>query len=507
MINPAAGPEAGALVIPSGAEIKAGVKKIPEVADKLIGELAGATKAIPFGGDASVLLNQNLKLGTIDPKGFVEAARLLPKAAFSPKAVADLKLHLEATDKRMGGLMKKSGLDLEVADDVSAALRNAWLQKIPGLKQYLGASDRAYTAPLASLRASTFLKLVGPHLTKGKTFATDPKLFKGYAEMVNVLSGRGDLGRLKGAAGLLNSAFISPRNMAAKFQQFTMLARRGVPAPVKIELLKTHAKFYSGYAALLTMAKLAGYQVETEDPTHPDFGKIRDGEARIDLGTGDLALFRALSILKEGKRTSLSGEKRRETPFETSKKFLENKMAPFTAAVYNWSSARTPQKREEAFTELVSSMRPLWLGQDVGELLSLEGVDDETKALFGATSFAGGRMNIYPEPAELSPEDKSLLRREEAAQDATIGARERAAVPPAPPKSRKEQAMSAERGLARAEFLARAMAALRSGNRNAAMRIAIEARIKGVDIDIMELQKRLRSASTVPEGLPAERRP
>jgi hypothetical protein len=58
-----------------------------------------------------------------------------------------------------------------------------------------------------------------------------------------------------------------------------------------------------------------------------------------------------------------------------------------------------------------------------------------------------------------------------------------------------------------AKFQERAMAALRSGNRNAAMRIAIEARIKGVDIDIMELQKRLRSASPMPEGLPAERRP
>lgn len=489
-VNPAAGPEAGALVLPTGAEARAIGAKAPEAIDKAIGTVASATKAIPFGGDASVLLNQNLKLGVIDPKGFVDAALLLPRAAVSPQAVARLRQTLDATDTRLGGLMKKSGLDLAVTDDVADALRSDWLKKIPGLKQYLGASDRAYTAPLASLRASTFLKLVGPHLEAGKTFASHPQLFKGYAELVNVLSGRGDLGRLKGAAGLLNAVFISPRNMAAKFQQFTMLGRRDIPVPVKLDLLKTHAKFYSGYAALLTMAKMAGYAVETEDPASPDFGKIRDGKVRIDLGTGDLALFRALSILKEGKRTLLSGEKRRETPGQTAGNFLQNKLAPLSGAIVRWSEARTEAEKEKAFWKLVGDMRPLWAGQDIQELAAQD-TSQETKILFGATSFAGGRMNIYDEPASLTPEDKEFVRREEAAQDEAREIRARTDVPEAEDKPRKEQAESAERGLKRAQYIEGVMEALRRGDKPAAYRLKIKARVEDIDIDIEELAKRL----------------
>lgn len=159
-----------------------------------------------------------------------------------------------------------------------------WAEKIPGV----GASQRAYTAFLNKVRADSF-DAMAETLSRNRPLTPDEA--KVISHYINVSTGRGTIGMAENAGATLNSIFFAPRYVASRFQLLLgqplwygalsgKVPFRGTGA-ARALVASEYARIFAGVAAVYTLGKLAGAEIET-DPRSTDFGKLRFGNTRID---------------------------------------------------------------------------------------------------------------------------------------------------------------------------------------------------------------------------------
>lgn len=241
-------------------------------------------------------------------------------------------------------LADEAGLSLTVAGGklgpAEDAFRSHLAEKLPVIGPIVRGSERAYVGFLNKLRFDTFNSLVADAEKLGHDL-NDPAVTKGIARYINVMTGRGGLGKLEPAAGALNGALFSPRLISSRLQMLTApvagIAGKGMiadlPKGLRREAAKSYAAMIGAYSTAIGLASLAGYSV-VDDPRSSDFGKIRDGNTRVDLGSGLIqyitagtrALLRESTSVKSGETRELT--RRGDTPLDSDLKFIFNKLHP-----------------------------------------------------------------------------------------------------------------------------------------------------------------------------------
>lgn len=205
-------------------------------------------------------------------------------------------------------VMEESGL--YVADPHNPILSakeeqfmNNLAEKIPVVGKLIKGSERAYTAYLNKMRVDLFNKAIDAFQSDGKTFENSPELYKGMANFINNATGRGGLGKLETSAQMLNTAFFSPRLIAARLNMINPVFYSRLPKEVRVKALASMAKFIGVGLSVLALAKLNGLQVEN-DPRSSDFGKIKSGDTRWDIWGGFQQYIRVFTQLLTGERKS-----------------------------------------------------------------------------------------------------------------------------------------------------------------------------------------------------------
>jgi LysM domain len=261
---------------------------------RVIAEAGGLQRQLMSGVDFSAALTHGGMFTVGHP---IKAAPVLARSimAFGSERVAERTIDKIKSDP-VYSLMEKAGV--EITDwrnpDISKheeGMMNRFFGRVGeakvgeqpttarkvglvGLKAltlpYTG-SERAFTVFMNGVRAGLFKR----YLSMYPEIANDTKKLQSVGKLVNILSGRGELGRLKTIAPELNLLMYSARYTASAWQ--TMIAPvspRGTNVSRKAAAREI-ARFIASAAAIQAAGQLAGAWTCDNDPRSSEFGKCR----------------------------------------------------------------------------------------------------------------------------------------------------------------------------------------------------------------------------------------
>lgn len=349
---------------------------------KLGMELVNAPRALTASFDLSAPLRQGLFIGAGHPKAFASAFGQMFKYWKSPEAIRELEMQM-AQDPvyelahRAGLAITKPGSVLGQQEERFAG---TLVQKIPGI----GASERAYSGFLNKIRFDVFKSMVKDSQNAGIELG-DQEL-KQIGAFVNAASGRGNLPTsLAGHAETLNAVLFSPRLMASRLYLLNPVNYVKASPVVRQHAIRSLLSLGALATTVLAAAKAAGADVEM-DMTSPDWGKVKVGDTRWDIGGGFTQYLRTgarmAQALREGEGLSekITGAAKPTLPF------LRNKLAPVPSLVADlWKGtdfAGQPIKLDQA---LLSRFTPLILQDTWSAMQSMgwAGIPATIPSVFG----------------------------------------------------------------------------------------------------------------------------
>jgi len=312
---------------------------------KFIEDVAGTAKSLKSSMDNSAVFRQGWKVLFTHPKIWLKnAVQTFSDISKSLRGrggeVKDaMNADILSRENAVNGIYKKAKTDV---GKIEEAYPTMWAEKVPILGRLYKASEVAFTAFVQRVRADVMDKYIEVAKENGIDISDTVQL-ESIGKLVNSLTGRGHLGRLEPAAGVVNNVFFSPRLLKSNIDFLTAHQfQKGVTPFVRKQAAKNLLKVVAGTAAVLTIAEaLQPGSVET-DPRSSDFGKIRIGDTRFDVSGGMSSIVTLASRLATmsskssatGKITQLnSGEYGSQTGADVIYNFFENKFSPAMAVI------------------------------------------------------------------------------------------------------------------------------------------------------------------------------
>ena len=375
-----------------------------KITDTII-NTTGSFKSLKSSIDLSAPFRQGLVLVTGHPVlAFKEggAFREMFRYFKSDKALRELKRQIEESPN--AALYNKSGLylanektNLNKVLGREEAFQSTIAEKIP----FVSNSERAYVGFLDKLRMDVFDFQAEQLKKTGFSFEKDPAIFKALGDMINTATGRGTLGGFERSATTLSSLFFSPRLIASRLKLMNPVYYLKLPKPVRLMIMKDMLKFVGVGTTIVSLAKLAGADVET-DPRSSDFAKVKINNTRLDVWGGfqQYGVFFSRIITNEtktqkGVTKSLGGFNNR---FDLSVRFLSGKFSPFAGFVRDYLNGKNFEG--EPFSlgkEGLDLITPLY-AKDFYEAVKLDGVEGGLAVLPGI--FGVGTQTYEAKPSK-----------------------------------------------------------------------------------------------------------
>lgn len=315
-------------------------------------EVLNTSRSIMTSFDVSAPLRQGAFITLAHPIRSLKNFPGMFRAFASERAAFELQESLTDPTKRPNAsLYRSSGLDLtDVGTNVTRrkmeeAYQSRFARKIP----IVGGSQRAYTTFLNQLRADSFDAMV-KNLAKGGK-VTDQEA-KAIASFINGATGRVKFpGQLEQSTQFLNSVFFAPKYVASRlkliadpitgFSISTGFKGKGT-AGVRKALAVEYARFLTGAAIVLGLARLGGAEIE-EDPRSSDFLSIKMGNTRLDILGGLKQIVTLAARMRTGENKSLkTGRIEKINPVDVMDKFVEYKLAPIFSTTRSLISGKDP---------------------------------------------------------------------------------------------------------------------------------------------------------------------
>lgn len=318
-------------------------------------DIANIPRTVMASIDLSAPLRQGIIFSAAHPKiafGEGGAFREMFRYFQSDKAIRELQRTIE--DSPNAPLYIKSKLYLANEKTNIGRLsgrEEAFLSTLPERVPILGkgikASNRAYAGFLDKMRMDVFDFYSEQFKKSGVTFESNPKAYKDLAKFINSATGRGTLGGFERSATALSGFLFSPRLIASRLQLINPSYYWKLDPAVRKLAMKDMVKFLGAGMTILSLAKLAGAEVES-DPRSADFGKIKVGNTRLDVWGGfqQYAVFGARLITGEQKigQGRISKLNSNVFPFTTradlTTKFIRNKFSPAFGLIWDWASGK-----------------------------------------------------------------------------------------------------------------------------------------------------------------------
>lgn len=288
-------------------------------------EIANVPRSLMASFDLSAPLRQGLFIGATYPKSFAKAfGGMFGDFASEKNFRASMD---EIASRPSYALMKRSGLALTEVGRFPSAREEQFLgaglsERIPLVGAGVRASNRAYSGFLNRVRADAFDSLVRDAQAVGRDPSVNPKVAKSIANFVNDASGRGGGKFLRDHMQGLNALFFSPRFIASRVSLLNPKNYVTMDPVVRRAALRGALSLGSAALTTLSLAKLAGADVET-DPRKADFAKIKIGNTRYDILGGFQQFGRFAATMAMGPEHG--------TRWDTLSRFAESKTAPLVS--------------------------------------------------------------------------------------------------------------------------------------------------------------------------------
>lgn len=354
-----------------------------------------------------------------------------PSGYFKPRTepvISNGKPVIDATTgqpkvKSRPSFAEEIGLDLtDIVKKKEENLRSQWAEKyFPGFKQ----TSRANTAFINKARSDVLVSLLDELKNRGINPELDLVTSKKIAQSINSSTGRGSFGRLEHpqlnletkqlepsiAMKTLNEIFFAPKFMKSRFDMFNRVLNpvNGALAPwsnmdpiLRKEALRSLFGVVGTGLLIQELARAAGAQV-LNDPTSPDFRKIKIGNTRIDnfaglgqygVGTAQFLSGKATSSGEKhyGQVTDLtSGKYGQRTRADIIGNFAANRLAPLPSLIFSWMRGKDFDGKPFEWKKAIANRTAPLVAQDIYDLYQ------ENPALIPASvlPFIGESMQTY----------------------------------------------------------------------------------------------------------------
>jgi len=333
-----------------GMESEAEWQKMPleERSIKQLHSALNASRSILTSFDLSALLRQGALAAYSHP--FLAARNVAPmlRSFWSEKGAFEAMEEMEGSP--YAALRAKSGLAVTTVDGPLSSqeevFQGEFAEKyVPGV----AASERAYVTFLNRIRADVFDSLAATLGVNGEVTDAEAKMIAYY---VNVITGRGGLGKAEQAATTLAIYFFAPRYVASRFQFLTGMPIWKAKGRARTLIAKEYAKTVIGAGTFMgSLVMLMNLFKDDDDPEavvefdarSADLWKVRIGNTRIDPLAGLSQVTVLLRRLQTGQRKTSTGKivdirgpGRTYTGLAASDvmaNFLRSKLAPVPGAV------------------------------------------------------------------------------------------------------------------------------------------------------------------------------
>ena len=290
-------------------------------------------------------------------------------------------------------LAVKSKLGLtKVSDKLSMreeAIQSSILEHIPGLKEIVKGSSRAFTGFLNDARFGRYTDLLNAARLKGLDLSNESELPKQIADVVNNFSGRAALGdndKYASSQALLNNIFFSPRKILATINMFNPEKYVNTSAFAREAAIKQLAGSLIATFAFIQLAHLAGAEVDL-DPRSQKFGKIKFGETTFDITGGNAIYGRMIARVASGQTKTSWGEIRNLTLKERQDEIIQyfkNKLAPTDSAILDTINNAIAGKPLGIGKRAADEMTPIF----IGDMINLVRYDGQNTAAYLASPLA-----------------------------------------------------------------------------------------------------------------------
>jgi hypothetical protein len=380
-------------------------QKGQSTAGKIAKGVFSVSRTFETAGDMGAGLIQGIVLAPTHPKRFGQAWRKAYTSYWSQGdfEAMDYKLRTEEAqynrdraglfmhDKEMGVLEGESDLAHKIL-------------KLPGMglpRVVIDAGERFYSTFVNHFRAGMFDDFMrrNPNATLDE--------MKAEANYLNVFTRRGSLGDFRQAAEVLSYTFFAPRFAVSAFEiPFkTAFGYRKYPR-VRKDVMKSMLGFAATSIGAMVVAKLAGFDVET-DPDKSDFGRVIIGNTRIDF-TGGLAqtvrIFARTGLIGTD-RLGLTGKGLKKPrgkfdPIEALSQFAMMRINPSIQLGKSlWTGLDWRHKPISPGNAIIEAFTPLFI-QDAADAWKTDGWMAGVGA--GVTSFSGVRITTWRPDAKPS---------------------------------------------------------------------------------------------------------
>lgn len=309
-------------------------KKIGKLKSLLL-ELTNFPTTTLASFDISMVGRQGITTLPKYPKQWFQAVTTSYKAAFSEEyaqqAMNDMDTDEWSEIRRRAGVFR-SDIDGSLST-AEAQFYSSWAKRIPILRIFTKASERAAVVGMNRLRTSIFNKVA---MEWTATQRTDQN-YKELALVVNASTGRGNIKRgsnLDRVLPFLNAAFFSPRYVLSRFELVGRTGKSlvdiatGKSTPSGKILAHEMVMFVGAGLIAMVLAEMMGAEIE-KDPRSSDFGKIKIGRTRIDVWGGFQQIARSTAQLITGQSKAVSsGEIFTKNRLEVFGRFIQSKLSP-----------------------------------------------------------------------------------------------------------------------------------------------------------------------------------
>lgn len=315
----------------------------PMTKGKIVSEVGGAPRALLSSGDISSMGRQGLVLGTRFPKQYKDAFGKQVKYLGDEKhfkedmaKIASDPLYKQADESGLA----LTGVSKRPEEAYESTILESKLAKKLGIGHLVGKSNRSYTGALTNLRFDVFKNIVNDMKTAGKEMSKEE--LDSLAYYINVSTGRGGKpgGWLDKNGAALSQGLFSPQLWASRLKPLSLKYYYDLKGPARKLALQNAGTFAGVAGSVLTLAALAGAQVET-DARSSDFLKIKVGDTRYDiLGGFQQNLVFAHRLITGEKKSTRNGAITELAPkyggadrFTLLFDLIQNKEAPVPATI------------------------------------------------------------------------------------------------------------------------------------------------------------------------------
>lgn len=265
---------------------------------KSLQTISGFTKSAVASLDNSFQLRQGIKMLYTNPdiwlKNFIKSWGTIGKQLFAKgnglfKGTDDavmnaIKADVFSRPNAISGKYKTAGIDIGLGSE--EAFPTSLPERIPLFGRLFKASEAAYNGTALRMRADYADRVINAAEKMGKNM-TDPVEAKGVGNLINSMTGRGNIGKAEVLGKEINATFFSIKFLKSNFDTVTAhLLDKAADPFVRKQAAGNLLKIIGVQAAILTGASTLWPGSVEFDPRSADFGKIKIRGRKFDISGG-----------------------------------------------------------------------------------------------------------------------------------------------------------------------------------------------------------------------------